>query len=71
MTKLLEKNKAFEWTAECQASFEELRKHLTSAPVLVLLDLTNKFDTYTLRIRMCIDARRTSSVLCIPTTKEA
>jgi hypothetical protein len=26
MTKLLEKNKAFEWTVECQASFEELRK---------------------------------------------
>jgi hypothetical protein len=46
MTKLLEKNKAFEWTAECQASFEELRKRLTSAPVLVLLDLTKKFDIY-------------------------
>jgi hypothetical protein len=26
MTKLLEKNKAFEWTRECQASFEELMK---------------------------------------------
>jgi hypothetical protein len=26
MTKLLEKNKAFEWTKECQASFEELMK---------------------------------------------
>jgi hypothetical protein len=45
MTKLLEKNKAFEWTSECQASFEELRKCLTSTPVLVLLDLTKKFDT--------------------------
>jgi hypothetical protein len=44
MTELLEKNKAFEWTAECQASFEELRKHLTSALVLVLPDLTKKFD---------------------------
>jgi hypothetical protein len=40
--KLLEKNKAFEWTAECQASFEKLRKRLTSAPVLVLPDLTKK-----------------------------
>jgi hypothetical protein len=30
MTKLLEKNKAFEWTKECQASFEELKKRLTS-----------------------------------------
>jgi hypothetical protein len=46
MTKLLEKNKVFEWTTECEASFEELRKRLTSAPVLVLLDLTKKFDIY-------------------------
>jgi ribonuclease HI len=46
MMKLLKKNKAFEWTAECQARFEELRKHLTSAPVLVLPDLTKKFDIY-------------------------
>jgi hypothetical protein len=45
MMKLLEKNKAFEWTAECQASFEELKKHLTLASVLVLPDLT-KFDIY-------------------------
>jgi hypothetical protein len=26
MTKLLKKNKAFEWTKQCQASFEELKK---------------------------------------------
>jgi hypothetical protein len=44
--KLLEKNKAFEWTAECQASYEELRKRPTSAPVLVLPDLTKKFNIY-------------------------
>jgi hypothetical protein len=44
MTKLLEKNKAFEWTVERQASFEELKKHLALAPVLVLPDLTKKFD---------------------------
>jgi hypothetical protein len=46
MTKLLEKNKAFEWTAERQASFEESRKRLTLAPVLVLPDLTKKFEIY-------------------------
>jgi hypothetical protein len=28
MMKLLEKNKTFEWTAECQASFEELKNVL-------------------------------------------
>jgi hypothetical protein len=46
MTKLLEKNKAFEWTKEYQASFEELKKRLTSSLVLILPDLTKKFDIY-------------------------
>jgi hypothetical protein len=46
MTKLLEKNKTFEWTAERQASFEKLRERLTSAPVLALPDLTKKFNIY-------------------------
>jgi hypothetical protein len=46
MTKLLENNKTFDWKVECQANFEELRKCLTSAPVLVLPDLTKKFDIY-------------------------
>jgi hypothetical protein len=46
MTKLLKKNKDFEWIEEWQASFHELKKRLTSAPVLILPDLTKKFDIY-------------------------
>jgi hypothetical protein len=46
MTRLLEKGKGFKWSEECQASFEELRKRLTSAPVLTLPDITRSFDIY-------------------------
>jgi hypothetical protein len=46
MTRLLEKNKDFHWTEECQVNFEELKKRLTLAPVLILPDITKKFDIY-------------------------
>jgi hypothetical protein len=46
MTRLLEKNKDFDWSKECQANFEELKKRLTSAPVLILPDITKTFDIY-------------------------
>jgi ribonuclease HI len=46
MTKLLKKNKDFEWTKECQANFHELKKRLTSTLVLILPYSTKKFDIY-------------------------
>jgi ribonuclease HI len=46
MTRLLEMGKEFKWTEDCQDSFEELKKCLTRAPVLVLPDLSKKFDIY-------------------------
>jgi hypothetical protein len=44
MTKLLEKNKDFNWIEECQASFEELKKRLTPAPMLIQPGINKTFD---------------------------
>jgi hypothetical protein len=46
MKRLLEDGKVFKWTQDCQASFEELNKHLTTTPILILLDLSKRFDIY-------------------------
>jgi hypothetical protein len=44
MTELLEKDKQFEWTPACEASFQELKKRLMTAPVLVMPDMEKTFS---------------------------
>src|SRR6187551_3465250 len=46
LTSLLEKGKEFVWSEACQASFEELRRKLTTAPVLAMPDIHKNFDIY-------------------------
>jgi hypothetical protein len=46
MTELLEKDKKFKWTAACDASFQELKKQLTTAPILVMLDMEKLLSIY-------------------------
>jgi hypothetical protein len=46
MIKLLEKDKKLEWTSACQASFQELKKRLTTAPILVMSDMEKPFSIY-------------------------
>nr|AAX96295.1 retrotransposon protein, putative, Ty3-gypsy sub-class [Oryza sativa Japonica Group]ABA91783.1 retrotransposon protein, putative, Ty3-gypsy subclass [Oryza sativa Japonica Group] len=46
MTRLLKKDEKFKWTAECDKSFEELKKKLVSAPVLILPDQMKDFQVY-------------------------
>jgi hypothetical protein len=58
MTRLFEKGKVFKWTKDCQDSFEELKKRLTTTPVLVLPDLSKKFGIY------CDASRR--GLECVP-----
>ncbi|WVZ89808.1 LOW QUALITY PROTEIN: hypothetical protein U9M48_036167 [Paspalum notatum var. saurae] len=46
MTALLEKNIKFQWTPACQKAFEELKKRLTTAPVLTFPDMHKPFSVY-------------------------
>jgi hypothetical protein len=46
LTSLLEKRKEFKWDDKCQACFEELKKKLTTAPVLIMPDIHKGFDVY-------------------------
>ena len=46
LTSLLEKGEEFVWSEACQPSFDELKKRLTTAPVLVMLDIYKSFDIY-------------------------
>jgi hypothetical protein len=46
MTELLEKDKKFEWTSTCEASFQELKKRLTTALILVMPNMEKPFSIY-------------------------
>jgi hypothetical protein len=46
MTELLGNDKKFEWSAKCEASFQELKKWLTTTPTLVMSDMEKSFSIY-------------------------
>jgi hypothetical protein len=46
MTELLEKDKKFEWTSAFEASFQELKKWLTTTPILVMREMEKLFSIY-------------------------
>ena len=46
MMALLKKDTKFHWTEECEVSFQELKKRLTTAPVLILPDIRKDFQVY-------------------------
>ncbi|XP_071920638.1 uncharacterized protein [Coffea arabica] len=46
MTELTKKGNRFIWTPKCESSFQELKKRLTSAPVLVLPDGGEGYAVY-------------------------
>jgi hypothetical protein len=42
----LSKDKNFKWTPACEASFQELKKRLTTAPRLVIPNMEKSFSIY-------------------------
>ncbi|XP_027174488.1 uncharacterized protein LOC113774122 [Coffea eugenioides] len=47
LTDLTKKHGQFFWSSKCEASFQELKKRLTSAPVLALPNGKDRFTVYT------------------------
>jgi hypothetical protein len=46
MIELLKKGKTFEWTPRREARFQELKKRLTTTPVLTKPDMERPFSIY-------------------------
>ncbi|XP_047173857.1 uncharacterized mitochondrial protein AtMg00860-like [Vigna umbellata] len=46
LTQLPRKEQPFLWTDKCETSFEEMKKRLTSAPVLAITDTSKTFEVF-------------------------
>ncbi|MCI91715.1 RNA-directed DNA polymerase (Reverse transcriptase), partial [Trifolium medium] len=46
LTQLTRKNQPFIWDKNCEEIFQELKRRLTSAPVLVLPNSNEPFEVY-------------------------
>jgi len=46
LTQLTRKDQPFAWTDKCEESFQELKRRLTSAPILVIPDVGKPFEVY-------------------------
>ena len=46
LTQLTRKDQPFAWTDRCEESFRELKLRLTSAPVLIIPDVSKPFEVY-------------------------
>jgi hypothetical protein len=46
MIELIEKDKKFKWMPTYEASFQELKKRLTTGPILVMPDMEKLFSIY-------------------------
>ncbi|XP_060202948.1 uncharacterized protein LOC132631389, partial [Lycium barbarum] len=75
LTKLTQKKVKFQWSDACERSFEELKKRLTSAPVLTLPEGTEGFVVYSNVVADALSRRSMGSLAHVDedkrvTTKE-
>jgi hypothetical protein len=69
MTELLKKEKKFNWTESCERSFQELKRRLTTAPVLTLPGIQRDFVVYCDASRQglgCVLMQDGKVVVCFP-----
>ena len=52
LTALTKKDRKFEWSDKCEQSFQELKRRLTSAPILESLTDDANFTVYVMRPRL-------------------
>ena len=46
LTQLTRKDQAFSWTYECEACFEDMKRRLTTAPILAIPYTAKTFEVY-------------------------
>jgi len=46
LTQLTRKDQPFSWTNECEVCFEDMKRRLTTAPILVIPDTAKTFEVY-------------------------
>ena len=74
ITQLLKKDKKFVWTEACEKSFQELKRKLTTAPVLVVPDIHKSFEVYCDASRKglgCVSMQDGSCRICFQATTKA
>jgi len=67
LTQLTRKDQPFTWTDKCEESFQELKRRLTSAPILVIPDVGKPFEVYydtSHHGLVCSDAREEDRGVC-------
>ena len=46
MTRLTRKKVKFEWNDQCEKAFQEVKRRLTSAPILIVLERWQRYTVY-------------------------